>query len=121
MKKNVRPYNPSFADPWRTYTHQLERFVSDLCRITTIKAAAGIASPDGELTLLHVIDQSFLDEMATFGLGEVAELSARLRERAETSFKTSLEGIDTGAAIYPEEWPAGGGPSTTDPNRKVVS
>ncbi|MEP7132301.1 MAG: NADH-quinone oxidoreductase subunit C [Acidobacteriota bacterium] len=32
-----------------------------------------------------------------------------------------LEGIDTGAAIYPEEWPEGGGPSATDPNRKVVS
>jgi len=32
-----------------------------------------------------------------------------------------LEGIDTGAAIYPEEWPEGGGPSPDDPNRKVVS
>lgn len=32
-----------------------------------------------------------------------------------------LEGIDTGAAIYPEEWPAGGGPSPGDPNRKKVS
>ena len=32
-----------------------------------------------------------------------------------------LEGIETGAAIYPEEWPEGGGPSPTDPNRKVVS
>ena len=32
-----------------------------------------------------------------------------------------LEGIDTGAAIYPEEWPAGGGPSQNDPNRKAVS
>jgi len=32
-----------------------------------------------------------------------------------------LEGIDTGAAIYPEEWPEGGGPSPNDPNRKVVS
>jgi NADH-quinone oxidoreductase subunit C len=32
-----------------------------------------------------------------------------------------LEGIDTGAAIYPEEWPAGGGPSPDDPNRKAVS
>lgn len=32
-----------------------------------------------------------------------------------------LEGIDTGAAIYPEEWPEGGGPSQKDPNRKVVS
>jgi NADH-quinone oxidoreductase subunit C len=32
-----------------------------------------------------------------------------------------LEGVDTGAAIYPEEWPEGGGPSPDDPNRKVVS
>ncbi len=32
-----------------------------------------------------------------------------------------LEGVDTGAAIYPEEWPEGGGPSAGDPNRKVVS
>ena len=32
-----------------------------------------------------------------------------------------LEGVDTGAAIYPEEWPEGGGPSKNDPNRKVVS
>jgi NADH-quinone oxidoreductase subunit C len=32
-----------------------------------------------------------------------------------------LEGIDTGAAIYPEEWPEGGGPSPGDTNRKVVS
>ncbi|HEY7114476.1 MAG TPA: NADH-quinone oxidoreductase subunit C [Thermoanaerobaculia bacterium] len=32
-----------------------------------------------------------------------------------------LEGVDTGAAIYPEEWPEGGGPSPDDPNRKAVS
>jgi NADH-quinone oxidoreductase subunit C len=32
-----------------------------------------------------------------------------------------LEGIDTGAAVYPEEWPEGGGPSPDDPNAKVVS
>jgi NADH-quinone oxidoreductase subunit C len=32
-----------------------------------------------------------------------------------------LEGIDTGAAIYPEEWPEGGGPPKNDPNRKRVS
>jgi NADH-quinone oxidoreductase subunit C len=32
-----------------------------------------------------------------------------------------LEGIDTGAAIYPEEWPEGGGPAPDDPNRKVIS
>ncbi len=32
-----------------------------------------------------------------------------------------LEGIDTGAAIYPEEWPEGAGPGMNDPNRKVIS
>ena len=32
-----------------------------------------------------------------------------------------VEGIDTGAAVYPETWPEGGGPSPDDPNRKVVS
>jgi NADH-quinone oxidoreductase subunit C len=32
-----------------------------------------------------------------------------------------VEGVDTGAAIYPEEWPDGGGPSPNDSNRKVVS
>jgi NADH-quinone oxidoreductase subunit C len=32
-----------------------------------------------------------------------------------------VEGIDTGAAVYPEEWPEGAGPGLNDPNRKVVS
>jgi NADH-quinone oxidoreductase subunit C len=32
-----------------------------------------------------------------------------------------VEGVDTGAAVYPEEWPEGGGPAKDDPNRKVVS
>ncbi len=32
-----------------------------------------------------------------------------------------IEGIDTGAAIYPEEWPSGFGPSPDDPNRKALS
>jgi NADH-quinone oxidoreductase subunit C len=32
-----------------------------------------------------------------------------------------VEGIDTGAAIYPEEWPEGAGPGPGDPNLKVVS
>jgi NADH-quinone oxidoreductase subunit C len=32
-----------------------------------------------------------------------------------------VEGIDTGAAIYPDRYPEGGGPSPSDGNRKVVS
>lgn len=32
-----------------------------------------------------------------------------------------VEGVDTGAAIYPDRFPEGGGPGPKDPNRKVVS
>lgn len=32
-----------------------------------------------------------------------------------------VEGIDTGAAIYPDRFPEGGGPAPDDSNRKVVS
>jgi NADH-quinone oxidoreductase subunit C len=32
-----------------------------------------------------------------------------------------VEGIDTGAAIYPDRYPEGGGPSVKDPLKKVVS
>jgi NADH-quinone oxidoreductase subunit C len=32
-----------------------------------------------------------------------------------------VEGIDTGAAIYPDRYPEGGGPAPDDPNRKTVS
>ena len=32
-----------------------------------------------------------------------------------------IEGIDTGAAIYPERYPEGGGPGPKDTNRKVLS
>ena len=32
-----------------------------------------------------------------------------------------VEGVDTGAAIYPERYPEGGGPGPKDPNRKVLS
>jgi NADH-quinone oxidoreductase subunit C len=32
-----------------------------------------------------------------------------------------IEGIDTGAAIYPDRYPEGGGPSANDPNRKTIA
>jgi len=35
--------HPPFADPRRTYTHALARFVVDLCRVSTIQGAARIA------------------------------------------------------------------------------
>jgi nucleotide-binding universal stress UspA family protein len=55
-----------------------------------------MAAPDGDLTLLHVIDEHFVNEAAEAGLGNKDEIRTRLRERGEANFTTLLEGIDTG-------------------------
>lgn len=62
-----------------------------------VRAAIGIASPDGDITLLHVIDQNFLDDAVAASLGTVDEITTRLRERAEMDFNSVLEGLETGA------------------------
>ncbi|HYO91932.1 MAG TPA: universal stress protein [Pyrinomonadaceae bacterium] len=61
-----------------------------------VRAAVGIASPDGDITLLHVIDQNFLDDAVASSLGSADEITGRLRERAEIEFSTLLEGLETG-------------------------
>ena len=64
--------------------------------INAVRAAAGIAAPDGDLTLLHVIDENFVDDAVAAGLGKSDEIQARMRERAEIDFETMLEGIEAG-------------------------
>lgn len=61
--------------------------------INAVRAAAVIAAPDGDLTLLHVIDQNFVDDAVASSLGTSEEIIQRLRARAETDFESSLEGI----------------------------
>lgn len=61
-----------------------------------VRAAVGIAAPDGDITLLHVIDQNFLDDAVASSLGTAEEITGRLRERAEIEFSTMLEGMETG-------------------------
>lgn len=61
-----------------------------------VRAAIGIASPDGDITLLHVIDQNFIDDAVAASLGSAEEITARLRERAEVDFTALLEGMDAG-------------------------
>ncbi|HEX8749143.1 MAG TPA: universal stress protein [Pyrinomonadaceae bacterium] len=65
--------------------------------VNAVRAAVGIAAPDGDITLLHVIDQNFLDDAVAASLGTADEITARLRERAEMDFTGMLEGMDTGA------------------------
>ncbi len=66
------------------------------CSVNAVRAAAAIAAPDGDLTLLHVIDEHFVGESVAAALGTSEEITARLRERAETNFTAMLEGLDTG-------------------------
>jgi universal stress protein A len=66
------------------------------CSVNAVRAAAGMAAPDGEITLLHVINEHFIDDAVVAGLGTSEEIIARLRERAEVDFSSMLEGLETG-------------------------
>lgn len=64
--------------------------------INAVRAAAAIAAPDGDLTLLYVIDRDFIEDAVATSLGAKDEITRSLRERAEADFTTLLEGIETG-------------------------
>jgi nucleotide-binding universal stress UspA family protein len=64
--------------------------------INAVRVALGIAAPGGDLTLLHVIDQEFVEDAVAAGLGTSDEINAKLRAQAEASFASALEGIGTG-------------------------
>jgi nucleotide-binding universal stress UspA family protein len=64
--------------------------------LNAVRAAAGIAEPDGDLTLLHVINEDFVNDAVAASLGTSEEITQRLRERAEADFAAMLEGVETG-------------------------
>lgn len=64
--------------------------------INSIRVAIGIASPDSDITLLHVIDHHFIEDAVAAGFGSSEEITIRLREQAEANFSNALEGIETG-------------------------
>ena len=66
------------------------------CSVNAVRVAVGIASPDGDLTLLHVIDERFVNDGVAAGLGTSDEITGRLRERADADFASLLEGLETG-------------------------
>ena len=66
--------------------------------INAVRVALGIASPGGDLTLLHVIDRDFVEDAVAAGMGSSEEITARLREQAEANFASALEGVETGEA-----------------------
>src|SRR5437899_759668 len=67
------------------------------CSVNALRVAIGMAAPDGDLTLLHVIDEHFVSDAEAAGLGTAEEIRSRLRVQAEATFATMQEGIETGA------------------------
>jgi universal stress protein A len=66
------------------------------CSINAVRAAAGIAAPDGDVTLLHVINEHFIADAVAAGLGTSEEITARMRERADSDFSAVIEAMETG-------------------------
>lgn len=64
--------------------------------LNAARVAIGFAAPDGDITLLHVIDQHFIEDAVAAAFGSTDEITARLREQAEANFANALEGIETG-------------------------
>jgi len=66
------------------------------CSVNALRVAIGMAAPEGDLTLLHVVDEEFIQGAVAAGMGSTDDLRSRLKEQAEASFANLLEGIDTG-------------------------
>ena len=63
--------------------------------INAVRVALGIAAPGGDLTLLHVIDRDFIEDAVAAGMGTSEEITAKMRQQAESSFEGALEGVGT--------------------------
>jgi universal stress protein A len=66
------------------------------CSLNALRVAIGMAAPEGDLTLLHVIDEHFVDDAVAAGLGSTDDIRTRLRELAEVNFTNMLEGLEQG-------------------------
>ena len=65
------------------------------CSVNALRVAIGMAAPDGDLTLLHVIDEQFVSDAVAAALGTAEEIRSRLRDQAEANFTNILEGLET--------------------------
>jgi universal stress protein A len=66
------------------------------CSVNALRVSLGMAAPDGDLTLLHVIDEHFIEDAVAAGLGGSEDVRERLRQQAESNFAAMLEGLDIG-------------------------
>lgn len=66
------------------------------CSMNALRVAIGMASPAGDLTLLHVIDDEFVQAAVAAGMGSTDDVRKRLKDQAEINFSAVLEGLETG-------------------------
>src|SRR5690349_4093173 len=66
------------------------------CSINALRVAIGMAAPEGDLTLLHVIDQHFVEDAVAAGWGSTDDIRVRLKEQAEANFDSTLAEIERG-------------------------
>lgn len=66
------------------------------CSVNALRVAVGMAAPEGDLTLLHVVDEEFIDAAVVAGMGSTEEIRQRLKEMAEANFNSVMEGVETG-------------------------
>ncbi len=66
------------------------------CSVNALKVAIGMAAPEGDLTLLHVVDEEFIQGVVAAGMGSTEDTINRLKEQAEAGFTSVLEGVDAG-------------------------
>jgi nucleotide-binding universal stress UspA family protein len=64
--------------------------------MNAVRVAVGIAAPGGDLTLLHVIDKDFVEDAVAAGMGSSDDITAKLRQQAESNFASALENIEAG-------------------------
>ncbi len=64
--------------------------------LNAVRVAVGLAEPDGDITLLHVINKDFVEDAVAAGMGSSDDITARLREQAESNFAATLEGVQAG-------------------------
>ena len=55
-----------------------------------------MAAPEGDVTLLHVIDEHFIEDAVAASLGSSEDIRERLRQQAESNFDSMLSSVDVG-------------------------
>ena len=69
------------------------------CSINAVRVAVGIAAPDGDVTLLHVIDGSFVDDAVAAALGTSEEITERGAQAERSSRGAGSVGFEVGVDL----------------------